>query len=1426
MKERWRPEMAATACFEGLSQDLWEPIPTGRSYCIQTTMNLRTFTASRPPPRGRFALPAALALVLLSLVGGAGKAAAGVGDYPTTLYLSGAASTNVPGASNTLVTAVGPGQPAMMPTAVATVAAGLLNGTYSYAYTRVDPTGGETAVSPTSLNVSAALKSVTVGNLPTGPGVTVRIYRKGATGIFRLVAEWPNNASPTQIDNMDDATANTKAILPQAQNKQVGGATSWYEFAPGPSLAPGAFSTALASPLFAAGHGWVVDAPGRVSIPSGNWTFTNNIKGTAGGINVAHLVIGMWKVDDSGAVVGSPIIDPTGVGENTVANIATAAGTAAAIVTTINVGAAITLAAGEHLYVQFWRHQTAGLSSTLTTFYAYDGVTKIVLPAAANGFANVPVLGAIAARVNTTPQLSTTFADPDAGDTGTISFQLCTDPTCTTVAQTYTSASGLANPTTVNWTPTALVDGTYYWRASAQDSFAGNPVQWSAISSFVVDTVKPTTPSLGSPAAAVRVNAIPQLSSVFSDPDAGDTGALTFQLCTNASCTMGVTPFTSATVGSGSTVNWTPAGPLADGTYYWRARAQDAAGNQSVWSASRSFTLDTTAPTATLGAVTALVNTIPQLSAAFTDPEGSDTGTLSFQLCDNSTCTGTVIPYTSGIVGSGSTGTWTPTGLADGTYYVRVSAQDAAGNQTAPLWSAVTSFRLDATAPGAPALGAVAARTATTPLLSATYSDNASTGTLTVQLCTNGTCTSVAQSTSSSSGLAIGATFNWTPTALADGTYYWRARAQDAAGNLSSWSATPSFVVDTVAPNTPTLTAPAASSRVNTTQVTATFTDPDAGDSGTLSFQLCSDAACSSVVASSTSATVTAGSSANWTPAGIADGVYYWRVRAQDAAGNQSAWSATRSFTLDTNAPSTPALGAPADTAFLATTSALSATFANSDAGDSGSVLFQICTDSLCSTVVVSGSSPTGLANGATGTWTPGALSGGDYYWRAAARDAAGNQSAWSATRSFTLDKTPPAVPTVTATGAATRTRVIPSFSATYDDPGAATGGSLTFQLCHTSSCSAPFTAWTNGSVPNGTAAGWAPVDLPDGTYYARVRAEDTAGNQSAWSVSIVFTLDRTPPPAPAISGAGVVRVRTAPVLSARLDDPDNPAGTGRMFIELCVDAACTNVFSTGFSAVVTVGSVAGWQSPPLPDGTYYWRAQVEDSLANLSAPSAPRAFIIDTVAPNVPQMIGPGDGTLVKQALLTGRFGSSDASDGGTVTFEVCANAACTTVLGRGNSASIAAGLVVSGVSSGVSAGATVTWTADLPDGAYFWRTRAQDAAGNTSDWSAAQSFTLDRTPPGKPLAFSAAAKGRTLTLRWRPPTVGRASVVGYALLVNGRRIQTLDAKTLTVRVQLQVRDRRSFAIAAVDRAGNVGAPNVAFLPPAQPVVKQARRK
>jgi hypothetical protein len=146
------------------------------------------------------------------------------------------------------------------------------------------------------------------------------------------------------------------------------------------------------------------------------------------------------------------------------------------------------------------------------------------------------------------------------------------------------------------------------------------------------------------------------------------------------------------------------------------------------------------------------------------------------------------------------------------------------------------------------------------------------------------------------------------------------------------------------------------------------------------------------------------------TPAALPDGTYHWQARARDVAGNQSGWSATRSFRLDTVAPTVPAIDSPADGAWVRNVE-LKATFNKPAFAGTGNVEFRICSDALCLTVSRSGSSGT-LINGALGSWTPSMQPGdGLWYWQARAVDDVGNSSAWSASRILHVDTVAPGKP-------------------------------------------------------------------------------------------------------------------------------------------------------------------------------------------------------------------------------------------------------------------------------------------------------------------------------------------------------------------------------------------------------------------------------
>jgi len=128
--------------------------------------------------------------------------------------------------------------------------------------------------------------------------------------------------------------------------------------------------------------------------------------------------------------------------------------------------------------------------------------------------------------------------------------------------------------------------------------------------------------------------------------------------------------------------------------------------------------------------------------------------------------------------------------------------------------------------------------------------------------------------------------------------------ATDNNAATSAWSATRSFTI-TSAPNTPILVSPAdGATTANTTpSLVATFSDPDALDTGQVNFQVCVNATCTGggdpQRSGSSPAGLTNPANGTWTvSAALANATYYWRAQNIDQWGAVSAWSATRQLII------------------------------------------------------------------------------------------------------------------------------------------------------------------------------------------------------------------------------------------------------------------------------------------------------------------------------------------------------------------------------------------------------------------------------------------------------------------------------------------------------------------------------------------------
>jgi hypothetical protein len=156
----------------------------------------------------------------------------------------------------------------------------------------------------------------------------------------------------------------------------------------------------------------------------------------------------------------------------------------------------------------------------------------------------------------------------------------------------WSQVSPASGPSSGSFTDSAAPFGTSWYRVQAVDA-AGNEAGSSNLVAVLyhrMPSIAPTSPSSG----ATGVASSPALRARYDDPD-GDSGAVDLQVCPTSACTSTLWSTTVSGVAAGTDAVAVASGLAAGGSYWWRARAVDANGAVTGWSAPWSFT--TSAPT-------------------------------------------------------------------------------------------------------------------------------------------------------------------------------------------------------------------------------------------------------------------------------------------------------------------------------------------------------------------------------------------------------------------------------------------------------------------------------------------------------------------------------------------------------------------------------------------------------------------------------------------------------------------------------------------------------------------------------------------------------------------------------------------------------------------------------------------------------------
>jgi hypothetical protein len=406
-----------------------------------------------------------------------------------------------------------------------------------------------------------------------------------------------------------------------------------------------------------------------------------------------------------------------------------------------------------------------------------------------------------------------------------------------------------------SWTKTlvSVGEGGHSYTAVARDAAGNTSPASSPPRVITVDTVAPQTTIDSGPSGTTSATSA---TFTFSANESGSSFA----------CSLDGAPFTACASPQAYS-------GLTEGSHTFAVRATDRAGNTDPTPASRSWTVDVTAPTVT--------TVVPVDGAASASPGTNVEATFS-EAMDAATINGTT--FTLSAFGSPVDATVTydaatqtailnPDGalLVATTYTARVSGgatgvADLAGHPLTAdvVWSFTTEALPDADPPETTIDSGPSGLTASA---TASFTFSADEPGSTFDCSLDGAAFSACTSPQAYSGLAQGA-------------HSFVVRATDGAGNTDPTPASRSWTVDTLAPQTTINSGPSGTTA--STSASFTFSADESGSSFACSLDGAPFTACASPQAYS----------------GLAESSHTFAVRATDNAGNPDPTPASRTWTI------------------------------------------------------------------------------------------------------------------------------------------------------------------------------------------------------------------------------------------------------------------------------------------------------------------------------------------------------------------------------------------------------------------------------------------------------------------------------------------------------------------------------------------------
>jgi len=506
--------------------------------------------------------------------------------------------------------------------------------------------------------------------------------------------------------------------------------------------------------------------------------------------------------------------------------------------------------------------------------------------------------------------------------------------------------------------------------------------------------------------------------------------------------------------------------------------------------------------------------------------------------------------------------------------------------------------------------------------------------------------------------------FSFTTESLSDGLHSLTATTTDVAGNESAISAPVEVVVDTVPTDRPILSSPTNGIAVN---ISPTLVWEAVSDVTAVTYHVQVDDEPGFASPEVDMSDITETQLVLTLP----DGVWFWRVRANDAVGNVSDFSVALKFTLDTLAPDAPVIVSPkTGTISRETSLMISGTVgpkSRVDIYDSEEMLGADITD-------------------ADGKFALAVeeLAEGEHTFTAKATDNAGNMSDASNPVTLIVDITVPAPPVVLSPNAG----IVTNENELTIEGTAEVGSTVT--LLDNEAILGVAPTDVDGSFSYTTRA------LADGIHSFTATATDVAGNVSDSSESVTVTVDATYPAPPVVlsPNAGIVTNENELTI-------EGTAEVGST-VTLVDNEAILGVVPTDVDGSFSLST------HPLSDGIHSFTAIATDVAGNVSDSSEATTVTVDTDESAPPTFSSPADGSITNQNILT-LEGTAEA--GSTVT--------------------LVDNEAILGVAPTDVDGSFSYTTRALADGIHSFTATAVDLAGNVSDSSESITVTVDTTAP-----------------------------------------------------------------------------------------------